>query len=69
MSFVNKCLEIFFLGQTFLQIAWENWEIIAERPHVFVRNKCTTFSSIRIIALRFVDKIFPESHDFAVNRK
>jgi hypothetical protein len=32
-----------------------------------VRKKCTTFSSKQIVALRSVNKIFPESYDFAAN--
>jgi hypothetical protein len=31
----------------------------------FVRKKYTTFSTERIVALRSVNKIFPESYDFA----
>jgi hypothetical protein len=35
------------------------------RAHFFVRNKYTTFSTERIVALRSVNNIFPESYDFA----
>jgi hypothetical protein len=35
------------------------------RAHFFVRKKLTTFSTERIVALRSVKKIFPESYDFA----
>jgi hypothetical protein len=33
----------------------------------FMRKKYTTFSTDRIVALRSVSKIFPESYDFAAN--
>ena len=35
------------------------------RAHFFVRKKYTTFSAQRIVALRSVNKIFPERYDFA----
>jgi hypothetical protein len=35
-----------------------------KQPHVFMRKKYTTFSSIPIVALWFVNKIFLESYDF-----
>jgi hypothetical protein len=35
------------------------------RARFFVRKKYTTFSTIRIVALRSVNKIFPESYDIA----
>jgi hypothetical protein len=31
----------------------------------FLRKKYTTFNTVRIVALRSVNKIFPESYDFA----
>jgi hypothetical protein len=34
-------------------------------PHVFMRKKYTIHSSIRIVALRSVNKIFTEGYDFA----
>jgi hypothetical protein len=34
-------------------------------PLVSVRNKYTTFISMRIVALRLFNKIFPENYDFA----
>jgi hypothetical protein len=37
------------------------------RVRFFVRKKYTIFSSERIVALRSVNKIFPESYDFAAN--
>jgi hypothetical protein len=37
-------------------------------PHVFVRNKYTTFSSVGIVALWSVNKIFPKNYDFAVTQ-
>jgi hypothetical protein len=35
------------------------------RARFFVRKKYATFSTDRIVALRSVSKIFPESYDFA----
>jgi hypothetical protein len=35
------------------------------RARFFVRKKYTIFSTVRIVALRSVNKIFPESYDFA----
>jgi hypothetical protein len=35
------------------------------RARFFVRKKYTTFSTVRIVALRSVNKIFSESYDFA----
>jgi hypothetical protein len=35
------------------------------RARFFVRKKYTTFSTEQIVALRSVNKIFPESYDFA----
>jgi hypothetical protein len=52
----------------FGQIVLENGEINSKPParfRLFVHKKYTTFSSIRIVALWSVDKIFPESYDFA----
>jgi hypothetical protein len=37
---------------------------IQNHLHVFVHNKYTALSSVRMVALRSVDKIFPESCDF-----
>jgi hypothetical protein len=39
------------------------------RLNVFVRNKYTSSSSIRIVALRSVKKNDPESYDFAATFK
>jgi hypothetical protein len=38
------------------------------RARFFVRKKYTTFSTKRIVALRSVNKKFPESYDFAAKR-
>jgi hypothetical protein len=38
------------------------------RARFFVRKKYTTFSSEQIVALRSVNKIFPESYDFAAKK-
>jgi hypothetical protein len=38
------------------------------RARFFVRKLYTTFSIEQIVALRSVNKIFPESYDFAVNK-
>jgi hypothetical protein len=35
------------------------------RARFFVRKKYTTFNTERIVAIRSVNKIFPESYDFA----
>jgi hypothetical protein len=40
-------------------------EIYPKSVRFFVRKKYTTFSTERIIALRYVNLIFPESYDFA----
>jgi hypothetical protein len=37
------------------------------RARFFLRKKYTTFSTERIVALRSVNKIFPESYDFAAS--
>jgi hypothetical protein len=57
--------EEFFDVVVFGQIVLEHWEnkCMQNRPHVFVRPTYSAFSSIRIIALRSVNKIFPESYD------
>jgi hypothetical protein len=39
------------------------------RARFFVRKKYTTFSTVRIVALRSVNKIFPASYDFAAMTK
>jgi hypothetical protein len=39
------------------------------RARFFVRKKYTTFTIDRIVALRFVNKIFQESYDFAAKVK
>jgi hypothetical protein len=38
------------------------------RARFFVRKKYITFSTVRIVALWSVNKIFPESYDFAAIR-
>jgi hypothetical protein len=38
------------------------------RAHFFMRKKYTTFSTVQIVALQSVNKIFPESYDFAATQ-
>jgi hypothetical protein len=40
-------------------------KFITNRARFFVRKKYTTFSTVGIVALWSVNKIFPESYDFA----
>jgi hypothetical protein len=57
---IGKCLRNFLIP-----IVYGNGEIYPNRARFFVRKKYTTFSTVRIVALRSVNKIFPESYDFA----
>jgi hypothetical protein len=65
MSALGKCLKNFFIPCFGSDCVWE-WRNIPQTVRVFfVRKKYTTFSTVRIVALQSVNKIFPESYDFA----
>jgi hypothetical protein len=55
----------FFLYLAVGQVVYENGEIYPNCARFFVRKKYTTFNTERIVALQSVNKIFPESYDFA----
>jgi hypothetical protein len=38
------------------------------RTNIFMHKKYTTSSSVQIVALRSVDKIFPESYNFSAHK-
>jgi hypothetical protein len=57
---VGKCLRNFFIPCLGSGCVWELRNI----PQT-VRKKYTTLSTERIVALRSINKIFPESYDFA----
>jgi hypothetical protein len=63
---VGKCLQIFFETLLWVRLCMgmENTPIHAR---FFVHKKYTTFGTERIVALRSVNKILPESYDFAAN--
>ena len=64
-SAVGKCLRNILIPCFGSDCVWE-WRIIPQTLRVFlVRKKYTTFSTVRIVALRSVNKIFPETYDFA----
>jgi hypothetical protein len=65
MRVVGKCLRDFLI--TLGQVVCGNGQICPKLRVFFMCKKCTTFGIERIIALRSVNKIFPESYDFAAN--
>jgi hypothetical protein len=64
---VGKCLRIFFDTLLLVRSCMGMEKYTPYRARFFVRKKYTTFSTERIVALRSVNKIFPESYDFAAN--
>ena len=46
---------------------WRSTGYTLNRAYFFVRKKYTTFSTERIVALRSLNKIFPESYNFTAN--
>ena len=62
-SAVGKCLRKFFIPCFGSDCVWE-WR---NKPQT-VHKKYTTFSTERIVALRSVNKIFPESYDIAARK-
>jgi hypothetical protein len=65
MSAVGKCLRIFFYTLLWVRLCMGMEKYTPNRARFFVRKKYTTFSTVRIVALRSVNKIFTESYDFA----
>jgi hypothetical protein len=61
-SAVGKCLRNLLIPCFGSDCVWE-WRNIPQT----VRKKYTTFSTVRIVALWSVNKIFPESYDFAAS--
>jgi hypothetical protein len=61
---IGKCLGNFLIPCFGSGCVWE-WRNI----HQTVRKKCTTFITERIVALMSVNKIFPESYDFAARNR
>jgi hypothetical protein len=61
---VGKCLTNFLIPCFGSGCVWE-WRNISQT----VRKKYTTFSAERIVALRSVNKIFPESYNFAAKKE
>jgi hypothetical protein len=61
-NFVRLVMVIFWY-LVFGQVVYGNGEIYPQT----VRKKYTTFSTERIVALRSVNKIFPENYEFSAN--
>jgi hypothetical protein len=68
-SAVGKCLRNFLIPCFVSDCVWEWRNIPPKHARFFMRKKYTTFSTVRIVALRSVNKIFPESYDFAARFK
>ena len=49
------------------QVFMEMKKYTPNRASCFMRKKYTTFSTEQIVALRSVNKIFPESYDFGAS--
>jgi hypothetical protein len=64
---VGKCLRNVSMPCFGSGCVWVWRNIPPNRARFFVRKKSTTFSTERIVPLRFVNKIFPESYDFAAS--
>jgi hypothetical protein len=62
---VGKYLGNFFGYLDLGEVGYKNEEIYPNMCVFFVRKKYATFTIERIVALRSVNKIFPESYDFA----
>jgi hypothetical protein len=60
---VGKCLRNFWIPCFGSGCVWE-WRDVP----LTVRKKYTTFNTERIVTLRSVNNIFPESYDFAANK-
>jgi hypothetical protein len=60
---VGKCLRNFLIRCFRSDYVWD-WRNIPQT----VRKKYTTFTTEQIVALRSVNKIFPESYDFAATQ-
>jgi hypothetical protein len=63
----GKCLKEFFDTLLWVRLCMGMEKYTPIRAHFFMRKKYTTFSTERIVALPSVNKIFPESYDFAAN--
>jgi hypothetical protein len=68
MSAVGKCQK-FFDTLLWARLCMGMEKYTPNRARFFVRKKYTTFSTVRIVALRSVKKIFPESYDIAAKQK
>jgi hypothetical protein len=62
---VGKCL---FDTLLWVRLCMGMEKYTPNRARFFVRKKYTTFSTERIVALRSVNKIFPERYDFAARK-
>jgi hypothetical protein len=65
--FVGKCLRDFFYTLLWVRLCMGMEKCTPNRARFFVRKKYTTFSTEQIVPLRSVNKIFPESYNFAAN--
>jgi hypothetical protein len=64
-SAVGKCRRNLLIPCFWSDLGMEKYTCTPNRARFFMRKKCTTFSTARIVALRSVNRIFSESYDFA----